>query len=1133
MATKTSDLVFRLIGKDETGTATKSAAANLDHVGDRATSLGKTLAGVGAAVGVAVLASKVKDFAADSIKSFETVGAESVKLQRIMGGSVDQMSALRGAAQLTGVSTDSMATAMRKFSTDIEGNNKAFAQLGIATRDAAGNLRPTNDVLMDVAATFKDMPNGAEKSALAVQLFGRSGLDMLPMLNRGADGIAALEQKTRDYGLTLSKVDQDNLAKFRASQRDLSMATEGVKTSFGKSLFPVMTEFNAALAQVLPPLQQALTPALQAMGDVAVLAIRKLAENMPAVQRAVQGLAGDIKQGAGWIEQNWGAITDTVERLAGAAQRVGGFMEAMWTAFRDLPPEAQELIALLAVAQKTGVLSVAFKAADIVKSLFTAGMNVDAAVVNVAGAGVGAAAGESMGKGFLAKAGAPGAWIAAAAPWVAAAASVLAAGAALDYSLNKHTSALVRQSPGAMGGTYAAMGSGGVQLSQGQNEVALQRQQDWPAWMKGLFGVRDATVQASQAMDGLSVAGKNALDQTTGAAARAKEHMAALAESGNLTTTNMATLQSAVMSMGLQAGVSTTQLGAINQVIAAMPTGTNAQVLAEAIRQVGAAAGLTDPQIQALTAAATGVPSGDNVAALGLRIQSVGAASGISQDFLAQLAGAVNAMPPGTNVDQLRALITTMGQAAGLSQGQIDVLTGAINAVPASANLPALTFAIAAAGNQSGMTQGQIDAMSAAVAAVPPGATAQQMGEAIRVAGEKAGLTSEQVDRVTSAVNAVPTEHHTNITSNADEAWTHVASLQKAIDDLHGGSVSVQVGLGVAGATTSDARNSYYGTGSAPSGVQDWLTGNVQAFAEALAPKLAPALGIALPGTGNSALVADIMESWIGLTEVNGHTVNNMCLGNATDAVAAAGYPVNRRATAWEAGQAAAAAGMLHRGYAAPRGALYFWSSLDASGAGHVAVADGRGNAVNSWGPAISSQPVSGMAPYAFQGWAPPEALALARGGMVRSLVSDGEYVFDRAKASRIGVHNLDAINGLAWGPQLSNGLVRGPGTGTSDSVPGWLPTGGYVVRAAAVRAVGPARLDALARGYSLGGLVEQSRSQSTAILQSVIGGPPVVAPVPVAGGGTQVVVQIDGRVLHESLVRYRRAQGGAPLGLG
>ena len=95
---------------------------------------------------------------------------------------------------------------------------------------------------------------------MAVQLFGRSGLDMIPMLNKGADGIADLEAKTAAYGLTLTKTDQDALAKFRASQRDLSLATEGVKTSFGKSLFPVLTEANTALVGLLPPLQQALTP---------------------------------------------------------------------------------------------------------------------------------------------------------------------------------------------------------------------------------------------------------------------------------------------------------------------------------------------------------------------------------------------------------------------------------------------------------------------------------------------------------------------------------------------------------------------------------------------------------------------------------------------------------------------------------------------------------------------------------------------------------------------------------------------------------------------------------------------------------------------------------------------------------
>ena len=93
MASKTSDLIFRFIGKDETGAAAKSAASNLDHIGSKASGLGKTLAGLGAAVSVGIIASKVTDFAKASVQSFETVGGESMKLQRIMGGNVAQMSA--------------------------------------------------------------------------------------------------------------------------------------------------------------------------------------------------------------------------------------------------------------------------------------------------------------------------------------------------------------------------------------------------------------------------------------------------------------------------------------------------------------------------------------------------------------------------------------------------------------------------------------------------------------------------------------------------------------------------------------------------------------------------------------------------------------------------------------------------------------------------------------------------------------------------------------------------------------------------------------------------------------------------------------------------------------------------------
>ena len=44
-------------------------------------------------------------------------------------------------------------------------------------------------VMMQVADAFKKMPDGAEKAGLAMKLFGKSGADLIPLLNEGADGL--------------------------------------------------------------------------------------------------------------------------------------------------------------------------------------------------------------------------------------------------------------------------------------------------------------------------------------------------------------------------------------------------------------------------------------------------------------------------------------------------------------------------------------------------------------------------------------------------------------------------------------------------------------------------------------------------------------------------------------------------------------------------------------------------------------------------------------------------------------------------------------------------------------------------------------------------------------------------------
>ena len=54
-----------------------------------------------------------------------------------------------------------------------------------------------NEILLETADKFKGLPNGVDKTAIALKLFGRSGKDMIPVLNLGSKGIQELQKKSR------------------------------------------------------------------------------------------------------------------------------------------------------------------------------------------------------------------------------------------------------------------------------------------------------------------------------------------------------------------------------------------------------------------------------------------------------------------------------------------------------------------------------------------------------------------------------------------------------------------------------------------------------------------------------------------------------------------------------------------------------------------------------------------------------------------------------------------------------------------------------------------------------------------------------------------------------------------------
>jgi ribosomal protein L12E/L44/L45/RPP1/RPP2 len=133
------------------------------------------------------------------------------KLSQKTGISVESLSLLKPIAEQSGVSLEGLAKGMQKLATamvEAAGGSKeqveTFSRLGVSVKDAAGQLRPTEDVLLDLADAFAAMPDGAEKSALAVKLFGKSGVELIPVPQPGTRRHRELKQKFKELGLEIS-----------------------------------------------------------------------------------------------------------------------------------------------------------------------------------------------------------------------------------------------------------------------------------------------------------------------------------------------------------------------------------------------------------------------------------------------------------------------------------------------------------------------------------------------------------------------------------------------------------------------------------------------------------------------------------------------------------------------------------------------------------------------------------------------------------------------------------------------------------------------------------------------------------------------------------------------------------------
>ena len=162
------------------------------------------------------------------------------KLSRQTGIAADSLQAYVNAGKLAGVEQASIEKGLRRLAQSMHEADQgvatysdAYKQLGISVRDSEGNLKDSEDVLAEIADKFSRMENGSTKAALSMEIFGRSGAQLIPMLNEGGDALERWNYETSEGFAANAEYFNDQLTM-------LGFGFDGFRKQLSDSLLPAL-----------------------------------------------------------------------------------------------------------------------------------------------------------------------------------------------------------------------------------------------------------------------------------------------------------------------------------------------------------------------------------------------------------------------------------------------------------------------------------------------------------------------------------------------------------------------------------------------------------------------------------------------------------------------------------------------------------------------------------------------------------------------------------------------------------------------------------------------------------------------------------------------------------------------------
>lgn len=165
----------------------------------------------------------------------------------LTGSKGDKLSALAYAADLAAVDTETLASAVVKLNKNLAEDSdskmgKSLSEIGLNIEELRA-MDPA-DAFTEIAQGISTLPDQASKTAAAMQIFGKAGANLVPLLSMGSAGIAELQEEARKLGITFDEVEAGKIGAAYDSLGRVQAIITGIGQDIAVELAPYITSIT-------------------------------------------------------------------------------------------------------------------------------------------------------------------------------------------------------------------------------------------------------------------------------------------------------------------------------------------------------------------------------------------------------------------------------------------------------------------------------------------------------------------------------------------------------------------------------------------------------------------------------------------------------------------------------------------------------------------------------------------------------------------------------------------------------------------------------------------------------------------------------------------------------------------------